>query len=102
MKKVMMIIITSVLCFGFTAFEAAALNFSAIAGDQDYGANRDEYDNETNMDWFVFGTDKNITGNAVAFLSGIGRHRCCAHKNEKKIGKNSAIASKRSVYVIRF
>jgi hypothetical protein len=68
MKRVMMIIITSVLCFGFTAFEAAALNFSAIAGNQDYGANRDEYDNETNMDWFVFGADRNITGNATNSL----------------------------------
>ena len=53
MKKVFMVFMALLLLCAVTAPEAAALNFSATAGDQDYGALRDAFDDSTNMDYYV-------------------------------------------------
>ena len=68
MIRGIMIITALFLCFSIAAIEAEAVIFNAIAGDQDYGADRDEFDDQTNMDWFVFGADRNISGNATNSL----------------------------------
>lgn len=56
--------------FGVAA-HAAPISVSQTAGDQDFAADRDAYDNSTNMDWYVFRTGSGISGAGTNSLGSI-------------------------------
>jgi hypothetical protein len=50
---------------------AAPISYSSTAGDQDFAADRDAYDNATNMDWYVFRTGSGISGPGTNSLGSV-------------------------------
>ncbi len=65
MKKLFSLVVALLLLFGVTVYEAAALNYSSTAGDIDFAADRDDFDNLTNMDWYVFAPTSFASGVAT-------------------------------------
>lgn len=59
-----------VLLFG-VATSASALVFTSTAGDEDYAATRNAYDDATNMDYYVFRAGSGETGAATNSLGSI-------------------------------
>ena len=51
--------------------QAAPISFSQTAGDQDFAADRDAFDNTTNMDWYVFRTGAGQSGAATNSLGSV-------------------------------
>ena len=51
--------------------QAAPITYSATAGDVDFAADRDAYDNATNMDWYVFRTGSGISGAGTNSLGSV-------------------------------
>jgi hypothetical protein len=48
-----------------TAGYAVPISFSQTAGDMDYAATRNAYDDATNMDWYVFPAGSGVSGAAT-------------------------------------
>lgn len=69
MKKLLVLLFTVFLLGGiYSQAGATAIDFLQTAGDEDYGADRDDYDDETNMDYFVFQEGQGLEAEATNSL----------------------------------
>jgi hypothetical protein len=71
MKKRVISIIVCAMVIMVTGVGAEALTISMTAGDVDFGADRDLYDQQTNMDYFVFAEGSGESGTATNSLGWI-------------------------------
>ena len=68
MRKLFILFAVGMVLAFSTGTALAGIDYSNTAGDQDYAATRNAYDNTTNMDYFVFRSGAEQSGAATNSL----------------------------------
>lgn len=68
MRKLVLLIVAVMMLTFSSGIALAAIDYASTAGDQDFAATRNAYDNATNMDYFVFRSGAGQSGAATNSL----------------------------------